>query len=366
MKSLMTALVCCFAQYASAQYVGVGTTEPRALVHTEDGNVLFYSSGFVAANPASFTPPSFGRIFLWQVNKGALRNGFAFPEDLDESLMGNFSFATGQANQAGGQWSAAIGYGNQALESGTIAIGYQSVASGPYTFAAGFNAHAAGESAIGLGDGSIAAGDQSFAAGFRNYAYGRGAIAAGYRNTAWSYGSFTAGLFNDSARIGDPLLPVGENRIFQVGNGLSESSRSNALTILQNGNTGIGVLSPAEKLSVAGNGQFTGNLSVQNGKGLIRNNSGLQLKKLSTTVAVNTNLDPGQTHTVSINWPEPFSGQTESYIGNIVSGLPASWAPLNMHLAEVTDNGGVLYIYNPTTQAVNAAFSVKVIAVGGQ
>ena len=362
----MLATMLSVSQYAVAQYVGLGTTEPQALLHTEDGNVLFYSSGFVAAQPAAFTPPAFGRIFLWQVNKGALRNGFAFPEELDESLMGNFSFATGQANQAGGQWSAAIGYGNKAMEGSTVAIGYQSEANGPYSFAAGYNARANGESAIGLGEGSIAAGDQSFSAGFRNYAYGRGAIATGYRNTAWSYGSFTAGLFNDSTRVGDPLLPASENRIFQVGNGVSESGRSNALTILQNGNTGIGVLSPAEKLAVAGNGQFTGNLSVQNGKGLIRNNTGLQLKKLGITVSVNAAIDAGQTHSVNISWPEAFSGQTEAYVGNIVSGLPASWAPLTMHLADVTDNGGKLYLYNPGSQPVNAAFTIKVIAVGGQ
>ncbi len=366
MKNFFLLLGLAVSQFALAQYVGLGTPSPLALLHAEDGNVLFYSNGFAAANPALFNPPAFGRIFLWQVNKGALRNGFAFPEDLDESLMGNYSLASGQGNQAGGQWSAAIGYGNKALESATVALGYLSQANGAFTLAAGYGARADGETAVGLGDGSVAAGDVSLAAGYRNYAYGRGAMALGYRNTAWAYGSFTAGLFNDTARTGDPLLPQADNRIFQVGNGLSEQVRSNALTILQNGNTGIGVLAPAEKLEVAGSGRFSGSLTVQNGKGLIRNTGGLQLKKLSVTVSVSGEFLPAQTRSFSISWPEPFSGQTEAYTGQIVSGSPADWAPLVMHLADVTDNSATLYVHNAGSQTVNAGFTVKVMAIGGQ
>jgi hypothetical protein len=44
----------------------------------------------------------------------------------------------------------------------------------------------------------------------------------------------------------------GNDRLFNIGNGTSNIVRSDALTILKNGNTGIGTATPSEKLEVVG------------------------------------------------------------------------------------------------------------------
>ena len=351
---------------AAAQNVGIGTTDPITRLHVEEGHVLFFASGIVSPETPVFTPPTFGRYLLWQANKGAFRTGLVFGNELDEANIGNYTFASGQNNLASGNWAAAMGYGNRATESATVAFGYQCEANGAYSFAAGNISKANGATSMALGEGSIAAGDYAAAIGNSNVAQGRGSIALGFQNSTWACGSFAAGLYNDTTHVGSDIFPQPLNRIFQVGNGASPLVRSNALTILQNGNTGIGVLAPAEKLSVAGNAIFSGNITVQNNAGIIRTANNIQLKKLDTTVVVNTNFNAGETKTFTITWPETFNGNVEAYVGNIVTGSTTSWAQLIMSVAAVTNTGATLYIYNPRNSNYDADYAVKIIAMGQQ
>ena len=50
---------------------------------------------------------------------------------------------------------------------------------------------------------------------------------------------------------GNPSLLVITDPLFEVGNGISTDSRSNAMTILKNGNTGINIATPSSVLEVA-------------------------------------------------------------------------------------------------------------------
>lgn len=352
--------------FTVAQNVGIGTADPVTRLHVEEGHVLFFASGLVSSETPVFTPPTFGRYMLWQANKGAFRTGLVFGNDLDETLIGNYTFASGQSNEASGNWAAAIGYGNRAAESGTIAFGYQSEATGVYSFAAGNMSKAIGEGSIAFGDGSVAAGEFAVAMGSMNIATGRGAAAFGFQNSTWSAGSFVAGLYNDTTHTGSDIFPQSANRIFQVGNGTSLTARRNALTILQNGNTGIGVLDPAEKLAVAGNAVFSGDITVQQNKGIIRNADNTQLKKLSAAVAVNTSFAGGETKIFAVTWPETFNGNVEAYVGNIVAGSVSGWAELVMSVAVVTNEGATLYVYNPHATAYHADYTIRIIAMGNQ
>ena len=59
-----------------------------------------------------------------------------------------------------------------------------------------------------------------------------------------AYGSQTVGMFNDTSDHPDPNGPIATDRIFQIGNSTSYASPSNAITVLRNGSTGIGITNP--------------------------------------------------------------------------------------------------------------------------
>jgi hypothetical protein len=73
----------------------------------------------------------------------------------------------------------------------------------------------------------------------------------------------SVGLFNDPIAGSSLTNAVPTDPLFIVGNG-SLAETSNAFMILKNGNTGIGVNNPTNKLQVAGNTQTT-SLQVSNG-----------------------------------------------------------------------------------------------------
>ena len=66
---------------------------------------------------------------------------------------------------------------------------------------------------------------------------------------AKAVGALTIGSCNDNTDNPDYLLFANSDRIFQIGNGTTNTSRSNALTVLRNGNIGIGTVSPTRPLS---------------------------------------------------------------------------------------------------------------------
>ncbi|HSR37518.1 MAG TPA: tail fiber domain-containing protein [Phnomibacter sp.] len=60
------------------------------------------------------------------------------------------------------------------------------------------------------------------------------------------------GQYNDASDAPNSIALNVSDRIFQIGNGLDNNLRTNALTVLRNGNTGIGVLDPGYRLDLAG------------------------------------------------------------------------------------------------------------------
>ena len=62
----------------------------------------------------------------------------------------------------------------------------------------------------------------------------------GYGTIAKSFNSLVVGQFNDTTNF---------NRLFEIGNGTTNNARSNAFTVLTNGNTGIGNNNPTRPLS---------------------------------------------------------------------------------------------------------------------
>ena len=278
---------------------------------------------------------------------------------------GDFSTSMGYNTSAGGNYSTAMGLDASAGGNYSTAMGYSTSAGGDNSTAMGLGASAGGDNSTAMGRYTSARGNSSTAMGYSTSAGGLSSTAMGSNTTAKGYASTVIGVYNDTANAANATYFNSANRLFQIGNGTDNNARSNALTVLQNGNVGIGILVPTEKLDVTGNAKVSGNVTVQNGKGLIRNTNGIQSKKLSSSVVVNASFAAGETKTFSITWPEAFSGTPEAYVGNIVSGS-GGWAEVVMTVFGVTSTGATLYVYNPKTVSANPNFTIKIIAIGPQ
>lgn len=208
------------------------------------------------------------------------------------------SISLGLNNLSSGEGSSAIGYSNTSSAMGTSAIGYNNIASGTRSVAIGDENTASGMSSIALGKSNEATGDGSFVAGWDNQAIGNYSTVFGTASTTFANLAFAAGIYNNingevaialgstntvngnhavALGIGNTANSFGEvvvgpyansgggtfdafvpfDRVFTVGNGSSSGSKSDALVILKNGNTGIGFSNPSERLDVNGKTRTT-------------------------------------------------------------------------------------------------------------
>ena len=118
------------------------------------------------------------------------------------------------------------------------------------TTASGFNATA-------LGVGAIASGSSSFAIGYNATASGDISTCFGYYTTAKSFSETTFGLYNTDYSPASTTSWDVTDRLFVIGNGTGTATRSNAITVLKNGNTGIGTSIPNQLLHVYGTATAT-------------------------------------------------------------------------------------------------------------
>lgn len=162
------------------------------------------------------------------------------------------SIAIGWRAEATGSISAAIGAEAKASGFNSFAIGYYSSAEADGAFAAGFTAKAKGEDSVALGkssqavadysiaignatasakyacaigNGNTASGTYSFACGRDNTSSGTCCFATGRGNTATSY-QLVSGVWSNNNSAQNALV---------VGNGTSNTSRSNAMYLTSGG-----------------------------------------------------------------------------------------------------------------------------------
>jgi hypothetical protein len=184
---------------------GIGTTSPAARLHVADSSVVFTAPATLPVSPGNTPVSGPGNRMMWYADKAAFRAGNIINDSWDKDKIGNVSFATGSNTQA----------------------------SGITSFAAG--------------NFSFATGDISAAFGNSIYAKARNAFTIGSNNDNTDSPSGTSESTND--------------RIFQIGNGASNISRSNAMTVLRNGNVGIGTLIPNARLDITGTTTFRGSVN---------------------------------------------------------------------------------------------------------
>lgn len=199
--------------------VGLGTTIPQAKFQIKNGSVLF--DGTLDNNPPV---NGSGTRMMWIPSKASFRSGVVTGSTWDYANIGTASTAFGYNTQANGDYSSAFGYGSIAQSYNSFVIGQYNIVSGTPS--------------------SWVATEPLFVIG--------------------------NGVYNDGKYSGPKALtPIS----------LTGIVRHNALTVLKNGNVGIGPATPINKLDVQG-GVAIGNsyagikVSPLNGA-IIRGNVGI-------------------------------------------------------------------------------------------
>lgn len=138
--------------------------------------------------------------------------------------------------------------------------------------------------------------------------------------------------------------------------------------VFQNGgNIGIGSAIPTAKLSVDGIGSFTGNLTVNNGKGIVRTTSANSMKthifqvNLGATFTVN---NAGCATSTSQNITSAgFTASPSVQVGNLVSGT-GDFGKLIINVQTATATGVTIRFCNNTTTPIslnNMIFNVMCV-----
>jgi hypothetical protein len=115
-------------------------------------------------------------------------------------------------------------------------MGTNTTASGSYSFAMGYFTTASGPRSFAIGENNTASGDYS--------------TAIGLENTSSSFNEMVVGHYATNYIPASTNTIVSTDRLFAIGNGTTIFSRSNAITVLKNGNMGIGNDTPTAKLQV--------------------------------------------------------------------------------------------------------------------
>ncbi|MCI4671379.1 MAG: tail fiber domain-containing protein [Bacteroidia bacterium] len=280
--------------------VAIGLDTPKATLHLRDtANVLFGNdltgSGFK---------------FLYYGAKGALRvgylnnpfGGYNYNKFWDYDSVGYYSFAAGQNSRAKGFGAFAFGSFGWADGSSSVAFFGSATGNNSYTFggsskgrgsftvegvadeeggiamygytggrygvsigggttglgasssredyaiAIGWNSDARGQASIALGP-SDAYGYNSFSTGWVTEARGNYSSTFGYQTNSYPYASMALGRFN--VINGDSAAWVTTDPIFMIGDGTSNTNRSNSFVIQKNGQTAVGYNSPTGMLNVS-------------------------------------------------------------------------------------------------------------------
>ncbi len=170
----------------------------------------------------------------------------------ETNASGELSTALGLGTTASAYYSTALGIGTEASGSASIASGHLTKASGKYSTAMGDETKAIGNCTIATGWRTIASGIWSTAMGINSRAVGWKSFTLGEGTIARSYNSLVCGRYNDTLITSSLNSWIGTNPLFIIGNGSSESNRSNAMTVLKNGNVGLGTMNPQGTLDVNG------------------------------------------------------------------------------------------------------------------
>ncbi|MCB0747481.1 MAG: tail fiber domain-containing protein [Ignavibacteriae bacterium] len=228
--------------------VGIGVSDPKVGFHIGDRKSILFGADTVGSGDKLMFLPSLHAFRVGSVATGAASTYW------NPDSIGFYSFASGLNTRAQGYGATAMGRDTEASNSYAFASGYFSNADGQYSTAMGFNTDALALGSSAFGYSTDAEANYSVAMGYFAEAQAIYSIALGNTVQAQSYSSMAVGRYNLGG--GNATSWVDSDPLFEIGNGTSQSTRSNAVTVLKNGNVGFGVSTPLARLHVNGRIRF--------------------------------------------------------------------------------------------------------------
>lgn len=234
---ILSAVVCMLINIETtlAQRVGIDTIQPEATLHVGGEDGLLVTGDF--GQGADLETSGAGTKLFFYPKKAAFRAGRVLSNRWDDAQIGDYSFAWGYQTEASGPSSTAWGVFSKAGGIGSTAWGAFTLASGRESTAWGDETEASGKFSTAWGLNTEAIGDQSTA-------WGNNVKARSFNETV--IGQFNTFYVPNSTTFWDP-----NDRLFSIGNGTQNMFFTNdAMVVLKNGNTGIGISNPQHKLAV--------------------------------------------------------------------------------------------------------------------
>ena len=206
--------------------VEIHQTEVKASLHIGEGKTVLFGADTLG-KPNFYPDP---KLMFLPGKGGAFRVGQL---NADGSIIGGTGYDFWDPSNVG--WaSVAIGNNTKSTGAGAVALGIRAQSTN-------FGAVALGHLATADGNSSIAAGYYTRSDAFLSTAVGAGNVGGGNRN-AW----------------------YATDAIFEVGNSMDTTQRSNALTVLKNGKVAINHHNPQAMLDIEQAGAVPGNGILSN------------------------------------------------------------------------------------------------------
>lgn len=130
-----------------------------------------------------------------------------------------------------------------------------------YSTGLGYNVKPTGTHSVALNQSTTAGGGSALATGKSTMAGGDASVSMGISTQAQAFASVVLGGYNELLG-GTHNAWVPSDTVFVIGNGTAWNDRGNAVTVLKNGNFGIGTSAPQTPLDVVGDARFDGEVTI--------------------------------------------------------------------------------------------------------
>ena len=125
-----------------------------------------------------------------------------------------------------------------------------------------------------------------------------------------------------------------------------------------------GVLNPNNALTIGNNTTIEGSLLVETNKGIVRNNTSTQLKIVRTSVELSATLGAGASVDSGTFTFETFGAVPQVYVGNVLSSSNNEWDRVQYIPFDVTTNSCKFRVINHSASTVSTTARYSIMIIG--